>query len=280
MNDDAQAWGAISAAASRTCAEFALHESLPVYSGGWASSPATCARPRPTPGSRSSAWDRSTTGGFRQRIDAEGRQEHLEPDLDPADMPLRRAAGTDGAPLEIAVDLPGRAVRMAVWVAQVGRVPLPPPRRRLPTNKPEDRRITDELYVAERRTRLTQELLLGMARRRRSARWGSGPRSGISTRATPPSSCLGGHGCSAMRTRIRRRQGPGPGRRGHGDDAPHPCPRRQRAVRPALALELIGPAAAAIDLSPVRLPSSARDPTTRWGRRSTSPRSGSGRPRW
>ena len=193
-------------------------------------------------------------GYFRQRIDAEGRQEHLEPDLDPADMPLRRAAGTDGAPLEIAVDLPGRAVRMAVWVAQVGRVPLLLLDADLPTNKPEDRRITDELYVAERRTRLTQELLLGM-----------GSAQALGALGVRPAVWHLNEGHSALVLLGRARMlcdadpnsaAPRPLARAGADmvmTLHTPVPAGNERYDPALALELIGPAAAAIDLSPVRL---------------------------
>jgi starch phosphorylase len=145
------------------CAEFALHESLPVYSGGLGVLAGDLCR---------AASDARLPmiavgpfyhrGYFRQRIDAGGRQEHLEPDVDPADLPMRRAAAGDGRPLVISVELSDRVVRLAVWVAQVGRVPLLLLDADVPDNSPEDRRITDQLYVADRGTRLAQEVLLGI----------------------------------------------------------------------------------------------------------------------
>jgi starch phosphorylase len=145
------------------CAEFALHESLPVYSGGLgvlAGDLLKAASDARLP--MIGVGPFYHRGYFRQRIDPEGRQEHLEPDVDPRDLPLRRASGPDGGPLEIRVELPGREVRLTIWVAQVGRVPLLLLDADVDGNEPDDRRVTDELYVAARTTRLTQEVLLGI----------------------------------------------------------------------------------------------------------------------
>ena len=145
------------------CAEFALQESLPVYSGGLgvlAGDLCKTASDARLPMVAVAPYYRR--GYFRQRIDGEGRQEHLEPDVDPADIPVRRAAAGSGEPLEVSVELEGRSIRLAVWVAQVGRVPLLLLDADVPGNEPDDRRMTDQLYVAERRTRLIQELLLGV----------------------------------------------------------------------------------------------------------------------
>lgn len=145
------------------CAEFALQESLPVYSGGLgvlAGDMCKAASDARLP--MVAVGPLYHRGYFRQRIDADGHQEHLEPDVDPADLPLRRAASRAGAPLEVVARLSGRTVRLAVWVAQVGRVPLLLLDADVAGNDPHDRRITDYLYDADRRTRLAQELLLGV----------------------------------------------------------------------------------------------------------------------
>ena len=145
------------------CAEFALQESLPVYSGGLgvlAGDVCKTASDARLPMVAVAPYYHR--GYFRQRIDAEGRQEHLEPDVDPADIPVRRAADRSGEPLEVGVELGDRTIRLAVWVAQVGRVPLLLLDADVPGNAPDDRRVTDQLYVAERPTRLVQELLLGV----------------------------------------------------------------------------------------------------------------------
>ncbi len=263
MDDDAPGLGSdLGGCVAYLCAEFALHESLPVYSGGLGvlagdlCKAASDAR-LPLVG----VGPFYHRGYFRQRIDADGRQEHLEPDLDPADIPLRRAAGADGGPLEIAVELPGRAVRMAVWVAQVGRVPLLLLDADLPINEPEDRRITDQLYVAERRTRLTQELLLGVGAAQALGALGIRPAVWHLNE---------GHSALVLLGRARMLCDADPDLGGAealaraGRDMVMtlhtPVPAGNERYDPALALELIGPTAAGIDLSPERLAELGRGP--------------------
>jgi starch phosphorylase len=101
-------------------------------------------------------------GYFRQQIDADGHQEHAQPDLDPSQLPMRRARGRDGAPLEVTVEVADREVHAAVWVVQVGRVPILLLDTDIPANDGPDRPITHILYVRGREMRLCQELVLGI----------------------------------------------------------------------------------------------------------------------
>ena len=75
---------------------------------------------------------------------------------------MRRARGRDGAPLEVSVEFADRKVQAAVWVAQVGRVPILLLDTDIPANDPADRPITHILYVRGREMRLCQELVLGI----------------------------------------------------------------------------------------------------------------------
>jgi starch phosphorylase len=77
-------------------------------------------------------------------------------------LPLRRARGRDGSPLQVSVEFPDRKVHAAVWVAQVGRVPLLLLDTDIPANEGADRPITHILYVRGREMRLCQELVLGI----------------------------------------------------------------------------------------------------------------------
>lgn len=232
------------------CAEFALHESLPVYSGGLgvlAGDLCKAASDARLP--MIAVGPFYHRGYFRQRIDAAGRQEHLEPDVDPADLPLRRAADRDGMPLEFAVELPGRVVRLAVWVAQVGRVPLLLLDADVPANQPEDRRITDQLYVAERRTRLTQEVLLGIGAAR-----------ALDALGIRPAVWHMNEGHSALvlleRARAVRRSEPGLDGEAALQRAGEamvmtlhtPVPAGHERYEPALIEEMLAPALAALDL--------------------------------
>ncbi len=145
------------------CAEYGLHESMQIYSGGLgilAGDHCKSASDAALPFVAVGLFYRH--GYFRQQIDADGHQEHAQPDLDPATLPLRRARARDGSPLEVKVDFPDRIVHATVWVAQVGRVPLLLLDTDTPANDPADRPITHILYVRGREMRLAQEIVLGM----------------------------------------------------------------------------------------------------------------------
>ncbi|MFL5721628.1 MAG: alpha-glucan family phosphorylase, partial [Chloroflexota bacterium] len=101
-------------------------------------------------------------GYFRQTIDADGHQEHDYPDYDLSRLPLGRVQDPTGLPLTVTVELPGRELFAAVWVAQVGRVPVLLLDTDIAENADADRPITNILYVRGREMRLHQELVLGV----------------------------------------------------------------------------------------------------------------------
>jgi starch phosphorylase len=145
------------------CAEYGIHESMQIYSGGLgilAGDHCKSASDAALPFIGIGLLYRR--GYFRQQIDADGHQEHAQPDLDPSQLPLRRARGLDGAPLQVSVEIADREVHAAVWVAQVGRVPILLLDTDIPDNDKADRPITHILYVRGREMRLCQELVLGI----------------------------------------------------------------------------------------------------------------------
>ena len=145
------------------CAEYGLQESLPVYSGGLgvlAGDHCKTASDMALPFVAVGLFYRR--GYFRQSIDADGHQEHGYFNLDPARLPLLRAVDPTGEPAMVSVELPGRTVHAAVWVVQVGRVPLLLLDTDVPENDEADRPITHILYVRGREMRLHQELILGI----------------------------------------------------------------------------------------------------------------------
>ena len=145
------------------CAEYGIHESMQIYSGGLgvlAGDHCKSASDAALPFIGIGLLYRR--GYFRQQIDADGHQEHAQPDLDPSQLPLRRARGRDGAPLKVSVEIADRVVHAAVWVAQVGRVPILLLDTDVTENDKADRPITHILYVRGREMRLCQELILGI----------------------------------------------------------------------------------------------------------------------
>ena len=145
------------------CAEYGLHESLGIYSGGLgvlAGDHMKAASDMALPLVGVGLLYRN--GYFRQTIDADGHQEHRYPDFDLTRLPLTRVLGREGDPLSVSVQLPGRDVQVDVWTVQVGRVPVLLLDTDNAVNDPADRPITNILYVRGREMRLHQELILGI----------------------------------------------------------------------------------------------------------------------
>ena len=145
------------------CAEYGLHESLGIYSGGLgvlAGDHMKTASDMALPLVGVGLLYRN--GYFRQTIDADGHQEHRYPDFDPSRLPISRVLDREGDPLTVRIELPGRDVAVDVWVVHVGRVPVLLLDTDTGANDPADRPITHILYVRGREMRLHQELVLGI----------------------------------------------------------------------------------------------------------------------
>jgi len=143
-------------------AEFGIHESLPIYSGGLgvlSGDHVKSASDLGIPLFAVGLYYRE--GYFRQAIDSHGQQESY-PHVHPWDAGLRRAIGAGGQPLEIFIPLYDRNVRVEVWRADVGRVPLLLLDTDLHGNRPEHRNLTRRLYAGDQRMRIEQEVLLGI----------------------------------------------------------------------------------------------------------------------
>ncbi len=144
------------------CAEFGFHESLPIYSGGLgilAADHCKAASDLGLPLVGMGLLYRQ--GYFQQFIDADGNQHARFTDLDFGHLPIAPVS-TESGQLKVSVDLPGRAVWLQVWAARVGRVTVYLLDADQPENRPEDREITHQLYGGGRRTRIEQEILLGV----------------------------------------------------------------------------------------------------------------------
>ncbi len=145
------------------CAEYGIHESLGIYSGGLgvlAGDHMKSASDMALPFLGVGLLYRK--GYFRQSIDADGHQEHNYPDYDLTRLPISRVQDENGLPLTVRVELPGRVLAVAVWLVQVGRVPVLLLDTDVAENAVEDRPITHILYVRGREMRLHQELVLGI----------------------------------------------------------------------------------------------------------------------
>jgi len=162
-------WGATNAGVLRPrpvayfSAEFGLHESLPIYSGGLGILAGDHIK---------SASDLDIPlvaiglfygqGYFLQRLDLSGwqREEYLLTDIN--QLPMQPAIGSNGEPVVVEIATRGSAIRAKVWRVKVGRIDLLLLDSNVAGNAPEDLDTTSRLYGGDARTRIRQELLLGV----------------------------------------------------------------------------------------------------------------------
>ena len=168
LNSD-RTWGATHASVLRPrpvayfSAEFGIHESVPIYSGGLGVLAGDHIK---------SASDLDIPligiglfyghGYFRQRIDSSGWQQEDYLPTDTAALPMELAIGKNGALVEIQVDTRRGPIRAKVWRMKVGRIDLLLLDSNVEGNTQEDRELTSQLYGGDGRTRIRQELLLGV----------------------------------------------------------------------------------------------------------------------
>ena len=143
--------------------EFMLSDALPIYSGGLGNVAGDQLK---------AASDLGVpvvgvgllyqVGYFRQRIDAEGRQQALYPFNDPGQLPIRPVRQANGEWLRIALDLPGFRLWVRAWEVEAGRAKLYLLDTNDPANLPEYRGITSELYGGGPELRISQEQVLGI----------------------------------------------------------------------------------------------------------------------
>ena len=138
--------------------EFGLAECLPIYSGGLGVLAGDHLKATSDLGLPLVAVGLFYRQGFgRQEIDAEGRQVEVYFENRGEDLPVQRVEG-----VEVDAPIGQRHVKIGVWRAQVGRVPLFLLDTDLESNPPDLRAITDRLYVPEPDRRLRQEIVLGI----------------------------------------------------------------------------------------------------------------------
>jgi starch phosphorylase len=145
------------------CAEFGFHESFPIYSGGLgilAGDHCKAASDLRLPFIAVGLLYRQ--GYFYQRIDNDGNQVANYTDSDFDDLPIHPAMNHDGKEVHVEMDFPGRKVIVKVWEAEIGFVRMLLLDTDLPENNPEDRHITHQLYGGDNRTRIQQEIILGV----------------------------------------------------------------------------------------------------------------------
>ncbi len=144
-------------------AEFGLHESIPIYSGGLGVLSGDHVKSASGLGLSFVAIGLFYNQGyFRQQLDENGLQGEEYIDTKVENLPMKPALSPEGKPITICVETRGGALYAKVWVMQVGRVKLYLLDCDVDGNKPEDRELTSRLYGGDERVRIRQELVLGV----------------------------------------------------------------------------------------------------------------------
>ncbi len=156
-------------------AEFGLHESIPIYSGGLGilagdhiKSASDLGIPLIGVGLY---YDQ---GYFRQRLDRDGWQHEDYIDVDSRLLPIQPAMN-NGVPIRVSIDTRTGTIKAHVWKLLVGRRTLLLLDSNVDGNLPEDRELTSRLYGGDHRVRIRQELLLGIGGVRALAAMGVSP---------------------------------------------------------------------------------------------------------
>jgi len=145
------------------CAEFGVHASLPIYSGGLGVLAGDILK---------EASDQALPmvgvgmmyrlGYFHQRIDVTGLQHEYWIDNDPNQLPCVLVTDDDGEPVTVSVPIGDEDVVVQIWRVDVGRVPLYLLDTDLPANSEVARWATARLYESNRAIRLAQYAVLGI----------------------------------------------------------------------------------------------------------------------
>jgi len=145
------------------CAEFAVHQSLPVYSGGL--------------GVLAGDYLKETSdqaldvvgvgllyrrGYLHQRMDLSGWQHEYWVEANTGQLPIVRVRGADGLPIKVKVPVWDSELSAQVWRVNVGRTTLYLLDTEIKENTPLERWVTARLYEGSHDIRLAQYALLGI----------------------------------------------------------------------------------------------------------------------
>lgn len=145
------------------CAEYGIHNSLPIYSGGLGILAGDHLK---------SASDLNVPlvavgllyryGYFRQKIAHDGWQEENYNNIFGPGLAIEAVTDDSGNHVTVMVHIRGREVHSQAWLVKVGRISLYLLDTNVPQNSEIDRMITGHLYGGNTETRIVQEKVLGI----------------------------------------------------------------------------------------------------------------------
>ena len=157
-------------------AEFALHQSVPIYAGGLGVLAGDHCKEASDLGiPLIGVGFMYPQGYFHQTVSPEGWQQEIYERLNWIDAPIEPALTPEGKPCIVAVPLGNRSVLVSVWRVRLGRVKLYLLDTDLEENAPWDRELSARLYGGDRETRIQQEIILGIGGVRALKAMGSAP---------------------------------------------------------------------------------------------------------
>lgn len=144
-------------------AEFGMHESVPIYSGGLGVLSGDHIKSASGLGVPLVAlglfYDQ---GYFKQHLDGDGYQQEEYLDTKVENQPMQPAVDPDGNPIMVSIDTRTGTLMAKLWLMNVGRVKLYLLDCDVEGNSPQDRELTSRLYGGDTRTRIRQEMVLGV----------------------------------------------------------------------------------------------------------------------
>lgn len=144
-------------------AEFGLHNSVPIYSGGLGIlSGDHCKEASDLGIPLAAVGFMYPQGYFRQRIPSHGWQEAVYQKLDYRDTPIWQVHTAKGERLRVPIRLDNREVLVQAWCINVGRVRIILMDTDIEENSPWDRELTARLYGGDQESRIQQEVILGI----------------------------------------------------------------------------------------------------------------------
>ncbi len=157
-------------------AEFGLHISLPIYSGGLGILAGDHCKEASDLGlPLVGVGFVYPQGYFQQRVSAEGRQEAINERFDFSAAPMEPVISRDSEGGLLALHLDARVIYIEVWRVRLGSISIYLMATDIEENEPWDRELAARLYGGDQEMRIRQEMVLGIGGVRMLERLGIRP---------------------------------------------------------------------------------------------------------
>ncbi len=144
-------------------AEFAIHNSLPIYAGGLGILAGdTCKEASDSGIPMVGVGFMYPQGYFHQHISAEGWQEETYRQLNFDEAPISLCPLSQENERLLQIQIGDKSLHIKVWQVRVGRVNIYLLDTNVAENSTEDRLLSARLYISDQEQRIQQEIVLGM----------------------------------------------------------------------------------------------------------------------